>query len=782
MLRAHFRNGSLAWLTRTLALTATAAPAVTAVICLTTTARADGFIVIEDAVSVLPGPGPRPNPPPRHYPWAPLEVKYHYVNVKIVDQVAVTEVEESFFNPNNQPLEGTYLFPIPVGAQFDKFSMDINGKATDAELLDADKARKIYEDIVRKARDPALLEYAGQGLFKARIFPLEALSEKHVKIKYTQVLKSDSGMVGYTYPLNTEKFSAAPLERVTINVELEMQQPLTAVYCPSHNVEIQRHGERAAKIGFEAKSVKPDTDFQLFFGHAEAADVGLNLLTYNDGDPNGGYFMLLASPSAQTAQDKVVAKDVVFVLDTSGSMADNNKIEQAKKALQFCLHNLNDGDRFEIVRFATEAQSLFDKLSPADDKNRAQARKFVQDIKAAGGTAIEAALTKALTAAQQKGDRERPVFIVFLTDGMPTVGETNEDKILDSATKAMGDRPMRIFCFGIGADVNTHLLDKVAERTRAATTYVLPQEDIEVKVSNFFAKISQPVLANPQLTVAGGVKFAQTYPVDLPDLFKGEQCLLFGRYSGGGAAGVTLAGTVNGQKRSFAYDAKFADKSTANDFIPKLWATRRVGYLLDQVRLHGENNELKNEITALARQYGIVTPYTAYLIVEDEKQRNVPVAARTLQAIDQDAQMSFEVGAVARDANKLKSGGGAVAGAQGNQALGRADNIQAPASAPKEYARTLRASGYAGGSGIAVAEALANQQNRVIRGRAFFQNGAQWIDTQVQARPNAQQVALKFNSDEYFKLLADHPETAQWLALGANVQFVLADTVYNVTE
>jgi len=742
-------------------------------------ARADGFIVIHNPPPILP---PHPHPPmPPHYPFAPLEVKYHHVTAKITDQVAVTDVDQSFYNPNNQQLEGTYLFPIPVGAQIDKFTMDINGKPVEAELLDADKARRIYEDIVRKARDPALLEYAGQGLFKIRIFPIEPRSEKRIQLKYTQLLRSDSGMVQYLYPLNTEKFSAAPLKSVSIMVELECQQPIKSIYSPSHTVEIQRHGENRAVVGFEARDAKPDTDFQLFFAPENAADVGLNLLTYNGGgEPDDGYFMLLASPAGQMTAEKIVAKDVVFVLDTSGSMADNNKLDQAKKALRFCLKNLNERDRFEIVRFSTETQPLFEKLLAVNDANLAQAEEFIQKLKPIGGTAIEEALVKALEPARGQGDRDRPYFVVFLTDGQPTVGSTNEDQILAAVSKALGERSVRIFCFGIGTDVNTHLLDKVAEKTRAASQYVLPNEDIEVKVSNFYAKISQPVLANLKLKVGGDVRLAKMYPSDPPDLFKGEQLVVFGRYTGNGETAVTLEGTVNRQPRSFTYDARFAQHATEHGFIPRLWAMRRVGFLLDQLRLHGESKELRDEVTELARKYGIVTPYTAYLIVEDEARRNVPVSSRTLQDIDRDGRVRSEVGRMYKEANEAKSGKAAVGGAQGMGALRGADTLAAPQAA--NFYITRGQSGAAEAGGELVQQAIQSQQNRFIRGRTFYQNGAQWIDAEVQRHPDARRVQVKFNSDEYFSLLKKYPDAAQWLSVGTNVQLLLDDTVYEVVE
>ncbi|MBM3892611.1 MAG: VWA domain-containing protein, partial [Verrucomicrobia bacterium] len=301
---------------------------------ITSAALADGLIVIHTPTRVPHG----------HYAFAPMEVAYHHVNVKIDGQVATTAIDQEFYNPNPQRLEGTYIFPVPKGAQINKFTMEIAGRQVEAELLPADKARRIYEDIVRKMRDPALLEYAGRDLFKVRIFPIEPHSRKRITLSYSQVLRADSGLVSYIYPLNTEKFSAAPVKTVSVKVELATKHPLKTIYSPSHNVEIRRHGATRATVGFESKNVRPDTDFQVVFSTVDA-DVGVNLMTYRNGDGDG-YFLLLASPGADIKSNKVVPKDVAFVLDTSGSMA-GNKLAQAKKALQFCVENLNDSDRFE---------------------------------------------------------------------------------------------------------------------------------------------------------------------------------------------------------------------------------------------------------------------------------------------------------------------------------------------------------------------------------------------------------------------------------------------------
>ena len=416
------------------------------------------------------------------------------MDVKISGQIATTTVDEEFFNPNNQRLEGTYLFPVPKDAHIDKFSMEINGTMTEAELLDAGKARKIYEDIVRQIRDPALLEYAGRDLFKARIFPIEPRSTKQVKIVYTQLLKWDTGALTYLYPLGTEKFSAQPIKDVSIKVDVTSDQPLASIYSPSHKVDVKHDGATHAIITYESKNEKPNTDFELVLTQSKDDAVGLNLLSYKDGDEDG-YFLLLAAPAVAAKKDaKPAPKDIVFVLDTSGSMS-GEKIKQAKKALTFCVDNLNDGDRFEIIRFSTDVDPLFNKLVDANDANRKKAEKFIHGLKATGGTAIADALKTALEAKPAKEDR--PFVVIFLTDGMPTVGPTRDDEILAITRKAGGGT--RIFSFGLGNDVNTHLLDQLAESTRAFSQYVLPEEDIEIKVSNFFARIKEPVITNPKL-------------------------------------------------------------------------------------------------------------------------------------------------------------------------------------------------------------------------------------------------------------------------------------------
>lgn len=744
--------------------------------------RADGFIVITQPVHVPVG----------HFPFAPLEVSYHHVDVKIDGQICTTTVDEEFYNPNPQVLEGTYLFPIPKNAQIDKFTMQIGGKDVSAELLAADKARAIYEDIVRRRLDPALMEYADRGVFKVRIFPIEGQGRKQVKISYTEILKADSGLVSYTYPLNTEKFSSALIHDVSIRVELTSDQPLHSIYSPTHDVEIKHANATHATIGYEAKDVRPDTDFQLFFA-PEKSDVSLKMLTYQTGDDDG-YFLLLASPSLDM-KSKPVPKDVTFVLDTSGSMADDNKLKQAKKALQFCLANLNVDDRFEIVRFSTEPEPLFGSLTPATSKAVDQAHDFVAKLKPAGGTAIFDALGRAMALRPAKS--ERPYVVIFLTDGAPTVGETNNDAIVAETDKAANEGT-RIFCFGLGTDVNAHLLDRIADHTHAASDYVLPTEDIEVKVSSFFSKIREPILSNLKLTFPDGIHISKMYPQAMPDLFKGDQLVLTGRYSGTGSGTCVIEGDADGTTQKFTAPVTFAKESTGQPFVSRLWASRRVAYLLDEIRLHGENLELKNEVTDLAREFGLVTPYTAYLIMEDEQKRGVASENQVLRDFAADKQAQDSAGQAYRSMQKKESGDGAIAMARAQNTMKHA-TVAADAlnESNLEFARGMGVSNSAVVTsttsvvGINAQMPSQDASTRVVQytqtakylnGRAFYRNGNQWVDSNVSKQNGGKEVRLKFGSPEYFDFASQHPEARAYLSLGQNVKLILANTVYDIYD
>jgi len=721
------------------------------IVLLSTSAFADGLIIIRD-----------PAPPLSPFP---LEVIYHRVDVKINGNVATTYIDQEFLNPTDILMEGYYIFPIPTGAVINEFSMEINGKLMSAELLDAIKAREIYEQIVRQVRDPALLEYTNQGFFKVRIFPIEPRSTKRVKISYREVLNSDNGMYEYLYPLNTEKFSAKPLKDVSIKVDLKTNNEIKNIYSPTHPVDVVHKDNHNAIISFEEENTKPDIDFKLYF-NTNNDDVGLSLLSYQSGNDNG-YFLLTASPSFIVDEKQIDAKDITFVLDISGSMA-GEKMRQAKRALLYCINNLNSQDGFDIVRFSTEAYSLFGDIVTATELNIKKAEKFIEDLKPVGGTNIEEALSIAL---KEKGNSNRSHMIIFITDGKPTIGETVDENLTKKIEK-LNKESKRIFTFGIGNEINTHLLDKITEITKATRTYIAPNEDIEIKVSSFYDKVQSPVLSNVSLSFERTVEVLQTYPRTLPDLFKGSSIIVFGRYTGNGSSSVTLKGTIKGEQKAFSYKAEFVNDDDEYNFIPPLWASRRIGFLLDQIRLNGEDKELVDEITQLAREHGIVTPYTSYLIMEDEEIRvrrnDLVLDFQTLPPapeLRREAEGDY-------DAMKEKSGDRSVTVSEEFQGLNQATN----------YAETKQGSGrmsYVDDNGH---QQNLTQQVRNIQGRAIYQSGKFWVDSDLQKQKMQNQKRIQFNTDEYFSLLKDKPETAQFLALGQNVRFYYENTFYEIYE
>jgi Ca-activated chloride channel family protein len=728
--------------------------------------HADGFIVVPP-----PPIDQRPRPVQDLPSPYPLEVKYHHVETAIDEMTAVTSIDQEFYNPTSSRLEGYYLFPIPEGAVISAFSMYINGKETPAEMLDAFKARSIYEDLVRKIIDPALLEYYQQGMFKARIFPIDPHSAKRVRISYKQSLERNNGTIAYTYPLNTEKFSSAPIAEVSVKVTIRTKENLKNVYCLTHEAEIIRKNGYEAVIGYEVKNAKPDRDFSVFYT-TDNSKFGISILTYREQGANG-YFFLNISPDYSMGKENIQEKDIAFVLDVSGSMA-GQKLDQAKKALRFCVANLNKGDRFEIIRFSTEAEALFGGIKPIDSASRQKANRFIDDLRAIGGTNIEEALTLALAA---KLSAARPYTILFITDGKPTIGKTGEDELL-SLLSQKNSAKTRIFTFGIGDDLNTHLLDKLTETTGAYRTYVTPEEDIEVKVSDLYTKVQSPVFTGLSLDFGKGIDAHLLYPKTLPDLFRGSSVTVLGKYRGHGAGRIALKGNVRGITQTMTYDAEFPRASGDNTFIASLWAARRIGFLLDQIRLNGEDKELVDEVTSLAKTHGIITPYTSYLIVEDEdrqvRQNRLPEERRSLSSVTKGIGSGFAADKkMEYESMKEKSGAPSARASSEIQALARSYNSEQLAQGKTRLAYTAK-----DGS-----RANLTDQVRTVKGKTFYQNGSQWTDILVQKAKGAQQKRrIQFGSSGYFDLLKKTPEAGYFLALGKNVTFVLKTEVIEIYE
>jgi Ca-activated chloride channel family protein len=732
-------------------------------------ANAQGVIlpIVCEVRPCRPIPRPRPLPIPNALP-----VKSIRLDTKINGQVATTHVEQVFRNDTPYTLEGTYFFPIPETAAIVEFAIWENGKKLVGEVRSREEARRIYDEIVRRQKDPGLLEYAGKDLFQASIFPIPPNSDKKLELTYSQVLKAESGTVAYRYPLGTGRnlwnnqrpvpltegdssgYSKKPnnLQKFgTISGKIEIigKEALRNIYSPSHKIEVNNKAETSATVSFETSGV--DNDFQLFYGLSNN-DFGMSLLTYREAGKDG-YFLLQLSPKDNISERELINKDIVFVLDTSGSMADEGKMEKARAALLFGIRNLREGDRFNVINFAGEEHLMESRMITANPAGKTRGEEFVKNLAPTGGTNINDALKAAL---RQFETTDRPKMLVFMTDGLPTVGESNVEKIVSNA-KELKVEDLRLFTFGVGYDVNTRLLDKLAAENSGAAEYIEPKEDLEVKVSNFFTKVNSPVLTDLEMNF-GALQTDLLYPRKLTDIFKGTQLTLIGRYKNASdIENITLAlkGKSAKQIRTFNYvNLDFPLRAEKNDFLPRLWATRRVGWLMEQIRANGEQKELRDEVVDLGTRYGIVTPYTSYLATDGSDRSETRTSSLRIQALSSGGR-----NASAPKAELEVMGKGAV------EASKKARQLQSLATADS-----------------ANDEAIKTGTVKKIGAKTFYLENDVWVDSEFMEETKLREIKITFASSEFFDLITKETALAQFLSLSEQVVVVWKGNVYRIIK
>ena len=712
-----------------------------------------------------------PLPPVVPPPIAPNEVTValHKVEAVVDGPIATVSVEQVFRNDGAQTVEGVYVFPLPKDAAVSDFQMTVNGQTLEGKLLDKEDARRLYEQIVRQRRDPALLEYIDRGVFQANVFPIPPGESRTLDFTYTQVLEQKDGLYRFNYPLRTRQYSALPPEQVSVSVELRNQSGLRTIYSPELPIRVDRTEDDSALVTFEQSDTQPAADFDLYFGTDDSA-IGLNLLSYKPAGEDG-YFALLAAPSLDVPGDEVVARDVVLVVDVSGSMK-GEKMEQARAAARYVVDALNPQDRFDIIAFSSATDAWSGKLQDTATEHREAAQTWIDRLRAGGSTDINRALLEGLAeldAAKESAKgagATRPALVVFLTDGQPTVGETDAERIVANAeNNTPAGQSVRLFPFGIGYDVNTDLLDTLGSQLGGRSSYVQPDERIDEAVGSFYAQISTPVLDNIALDFGNTAGVKQIFPYPLPDLFAGEQLVAVGRYAEGGKVDVELKGDVNGKERLYVYEGRDLVNSGGEPFVAKLWATRRIGELLSQIRRIGAEQELIDEIVDLSLRYGIVTPYTSYLVLEPGDYVPQPVtagsgsdggsAALAAPAAPRAAALDAEKGvaaAAAQAASAAPTGAAAVQASVARTSLESATTVT-----QNEAVR------YAGGRTF---------QRQVKAVDAAGQPIELWVDTEY--REGMDVTEVPFGSDAYFALL-DEPGMAEWLSVGPLVVIVTGE-------
>jgi Ca-activated chloride channel family protein len=737
-------------------------------------------------------------------PGVPISGSYEVSAIRldgrIRDQIAEVQVSQTFHNPGSQTIESEYLFPVPDEGAIQNFVLLVDGKELPGELMDKEKARRLFEEIVRSKRDPALLEYMGVGLIKTSVFPIPPGADRTVTMRYTRVLKRDRDVVEFSYPFATQKFTAKPIKKLDVSLRIENKTPIKSVYSPSHDIEKKSAGDKEATIRLTQRDVVPTRDLRILYTLGEGS-IGASVLSYRPSDDSDGYFLVLASPEFNSGRDaQARAKTIVFVLDRSGSMA-GKKIEQAREALKFVLRNLDEGDTFNIVAYDDRVETFKPELQGYSPEAREEALRFVDNIRPGGSTNIDGALSAALGLIPD--DDSRPGYVLFLTDGLPTAGETNEMKIATHA-KESNKHDARVFSFGVGHDVNARLLDRLSAANAGASEFVGPDQDIETSVARFYSRLTSPALTRLSAEISG-TELNRTYPRDLPDLFDGGQIVWVGRYTKAGESTLRLSGKVSGETKTFEYPARLAKagEGSGYSFVEPLWAMRRVGDIIDQIDLNGPSTELTDELVELSKKYGILTPYTSFLADETtDLHAAAENRGRAGVVLEQLSDVGGAAGFGQRENKAMyRRADQAVSSSLDALALAQAATAPTPAAGPAGAAlgrlpslASKPGQGQPGQAGVytlsvgvpvlakdAEGRSVLVSNVRQVGKKTFFRRDNRWVDSDLKPEDEAKARSIIQFSDAYFELTRNQTaEENQYLGFTEPVMVRIGKEVYKI--
>jgi Ca-activated chloride channel family protein len=658
-------------------------------------------------------------------------VRYSTTGVNVEDRSARVQVEEVIEGPE-KAVPAVCLIPLPEGAEDGDIRVMFGAPGArptmlaDAKYLDAKKAQALLETVAKGAGSAKVLAFSGRPVI---VVPqVELQGKAQMTVSFRTPVRHTQGVHWLTCTMPAASCARSPVERLTLNVELKTKEPLRTVFSPTHHTDVQRKSLTEATASVRADRWSGMDDFRLYWV-ADKDDLGLRVLAFRGSAKEDGFFMLLGNPTG-AASEKVVEKDVIFVLDTSGSMR-GEKIEQARSALDYCLEHLNKGDRFNVITFGTAVTSFREELVKLEPSTLSAAREFVENVVANGQTNISGALAKALAGKAEEG---RPRIMIFLTDGAPTVGERVPEKILDQVKK-LNTTGTKIFVMGVGHDVNAHLLDRLAEVTDGSSEYVAPREELDAKVAALYDRLSHPVLSGVTVSY-GDLSTQSVLPRKVPVLFKGSEIMMVGRYKEGGKHNITISGTLLGKPVTYTCEADLPRGAgdATNEFLAPLWAARQIGYLLQEIRLHGANKELIEEVVRLSKEYGIVTEYTDFIAAAGPGAKAADLYLETAKRVNLARGEQAGQWAVNQAANDKALQTRAVAAPEANFYRDRRGNVT-----------TLR--------GV-------TQVGR----RAFYLQDGQWVDSEEVGTRKTR--VVKHLSPEYFELLRTDPVFAKALQLG----------------
>lgn len=546
----------------------------------------------------------------------PLTVGYHKVSVDIRDQIARTVVEQSFVNHTNGRLEGVFHFPLPQDASISGFGMWIGDELVEADVVEKQRAREIYEEILRERRDPGLLEWTGGNIFKARVFPIEAHSEKRIKITYTQVLPLRGTTYRYSYALQSELLRQHPLRELSIDVRLDSVVPLKTVNSPTHPVRLQQT-KHSARAEFTAQQYTPTRDFEVVV-EPDGPQNNLVLIPHRRGDD--GYFMaLLTPPALEGAGPRELLPEgeplnLLVVADTSASIDRGGRTAQAE-FIAALLGSLTPRDRFNLAAADVETDWVFDGSQAADEKNVAAARQFLAGRVSLGWTDLDKAFASALSKAK------KATRVVYVGDGIVTTGDADPVAFANRLKRmyAAQDHAATCYAVSVSSSYESGVLGAIASLGGGSMRAISGELSPSSVARELLGEFSRPALRDLAVEFRG-LRVARVYPDPLPNVAAGTQQIILGRYlpeSGRQEGEIVVSGTFEGKPLRLASRAVLPAAEEGNSFIPRLWARMHLDFLLQQ----GTAQAVQDDIIALSEEYHIITPYTSLLVLESDADR-----------------------------------------------------------------------------------------------------------------------------------------------------------------
>lgn len=668
------------------------------------------------------------------------------LDVVIDGQKARCTLKYVIHNPGNGDIEVDFLAPLPQGGTITGLTLFDGKQEMSGNVYNKNEAWQIYREIVASLKDPALLEYAGRDTFRVRIFPVPANGRQTLELNFDYLVPKNDGQTGFSFPLaGPMTINRKPVQ--DIHIVVKDKPGLSGLYTPSAQADIKHEAGQDAVIKYRSENTPVLDKFQLYF-QTGAGSLGGLILSHKPEKDDDGFFLFLADPALDPKAQVDAAKNVIFVLDKSGSMI-GTKFAQATDALRFILEHMNEQDNFNLVDYNDNIFSWQPELMAMTPENRKAALAYVDNLRANGSTHIEGALKEAF---HMISNPEAPNYVIFLTDGQATAGETNEMKLADIAAKANPNNGARLFSFGVGYDVNARLLDRLSGQAGGTTVFVNPDENLEAKVSSFFARITTPALTRPQLK--GSLALNRVMPRELPDLFIGQQLVVVGRYPKGGETSFTLTGRQNGKDQNFTYKVKLADGPTSDGaFITSIWAQRRIGEIIDELDLKGHNQELVDELVQLSKKYGILTPYTSFLALE-----NQPLTEQEELSRMADSNIVIMQESAGKDANYQRS----------VKAEMKASTAPAPKANQESFAEMVTLDKHVSSSDSFNKVHAPNQWAN----QTFFYKNGQWQAENLVEEDLAKIITIKQLSDEYYELAKKlQPEEIVWLTQKEPVVF-----------